>query len=199
MTNAPGPAPAGRPPEGSSKVAKPDLHESAIQQAMERPRLPQDSVARFYAAFARLDGAAMQACYAADARFDDEAFGLQGRDQIGGMWRMLCDATRAKGADVWRLEASAITDRSAHCEAHYRFSTTGRLVHNIIEAEFEIGPDGLIRRHRDRFDFWRWSRQALGAPGLLLGWTAFLRRKVRNQAAVNLAKYLAQTAGRAAA
>ena len=199
MTNAAGPAPAGRPPEGSSKVAKPDLHESAIQQAMERPRLPQDSVARFYAAFARLDGAAMQACYAADARFDDEAFGLQGREQIGGMWRMLCDATRAKGADVWRLEVRDITDRSAHWEAHYRFSVTGRIVHNIIEAEFEIGPDGLIRRHRDRFDFWRWSRQALGAPGLLLGWTAFLRRKVRNQAAANLAKYLAQTAGRAAA
>ena len=199
MTNAPEPAPAGRPPEGSSKVAKPDLHASAIQQAMERPRLPQDSVARFYAAFARLDGAAMQACYAADARFDDEAFGLQGREQIGGMWRMLCDATRAKGADVWRLEVRDITDRSAHWEAHYRFSVTGRIVHNIIEAEFEIGPDGLIRRHRDRFDFWRWSRQALGAPGLLLGWTAFLRRKVRNQAAANLAKYLAQTAGRATA
>ena len=164
---------------------------SAIQQAMERPVRAQDTIARFYAAFAKLDGAAMQACYAADARFDDEVFGLQGRDQIGGMWRMLCDATRAKGADVWRLEAREITDRSAHWEAHYRFSTTGRLVHNRIDAEFDIGPDGLIRRHRDRFDFWRWARQALGAPGLLLGWTPVLRRKVRATAAANLAKYLA--------
>ena len=172
---------------------------SAIQQAMERPQQAQDTVARFYAAFAQLDGAAMQACYATDARFDDEAFGLQGREQIGGMWRMLCDATRAKGADVWRLEASEITGRSAHWEAHYRFSATGRIVHNIVEAEFDIGPDGLIRRHRDRFDFWRWSRQALGAPGLLLGWTGLLRRKVRTQAAANLARYLASTAGRAAA
>jgi hypothetical protein len=149
------------------------------------------TIARFYAAFARLDGAAMQACYAPDATFDDEAFSLRGRDQVGGMWRMLCDATKAKGADVWRLEVSDITDASAHWEAHYRFSATGRMVHNCIDATFEFGPDGLIRSHRDRFDFWAWSRQALGTPGLLLGWTPFLRAKVRATAAGNLQKFLA--------
>ena len=149
-------------------------------------------ITQFYAAFARLDGAAMQACYTPDAAFDDEAFSLHGREQVGGMWRMLCDVTRAKGADVWRLEASAITARSAHWEAHYRFSTTGRMVHNIIEAEFEFGSDGLITRHRDRFDFWSWSRQALGPVGWALGWTPLLRNKVRAQAAKGLKTYLSQ-------
>ena len=151
----------------------------------------QATITRLYAAFAQLDGAAMQACYAPDAQFDDEAFSLRGRDQVGGMWRMLCDATRAKGADVWRLEVRDITDHSAHWEAHYRFSATGRLVHNVIDAHFEIGADGLIRRQRDSFNFWRWARQALGTPGLLLGWTGFLRRKVRLQAAANLARFMA--------
>ena len=149
------------------------------------------TIERFYAAFARLDGDAMQACYAEDASFDDEAFSLRGRTQVGGMWRMLCSATRAKGADVWQLEVRDITDRSAHWEAHYRFSATGRMVHNIIEADIQCGPDGLIQRHRDSFDFWRWSRQALGTPGLLLGWTPFLRAKVRATAAGNLQKFLA--------
>ena len=51
--------------------------------------------------------------------------------------------------------------------------------------------DGLIVEHRDRFDFWRWSRQALGAPGLLLGWTPMLRNKVRAQAATKLALFRA--------
>ena len=153
------------------------------------------TIERFYAAFARLDGDAMQACYAEDAEFDDEAFSLRGRAQVGGMWRMLCGATRAKGADVWRLEVRDITDRSAHWEAHYRFSTTGRLVHNSVEADIQCGPDGLIRIHRDRFDFWRWSRQALGTPGLLLGWTPFLRAKVRSTAAANLQKFLATPPG----
>jgi hypothetical protein len=150
------------------------------------------TIERFYAAFARLDGAAMQACYAPDARFDDEVFALQGARQIGGMWRMLCEATRTQGAAHWRLEASAITERSAHWEAHYLFSATGRLVHNRIDAEFGFDETGLITHHCDRFDFWAWSRQALGTPGLLLGWSPWLRAKVRAQAMSRLERHLAR-------
>jgi ketosteroid isomerase-like protein len=149
------------------------------------------TIERLYAAFERLDADAMAACYAPDARFDDEAFSLRGRESIGAMWAMLCDAVKAKGRDVWRLEASAITERGAHWEATYRFSATGRLVHNVIDAEFEFDAAGSITHHRDRFDFWRWARQALGAPGLLLGWTPLLRAKVRAQAAKNLERFVA--------
>lgn len=65
------------------------------------------------------------------------------------------------------------------------------MVHNVIDSRFIFDPQGLIRTQRDSFDFWAWSRQALGAPGLLLGWTPFLHNKVRAQAAANLRKYLA--------
>ncbi|MDH4050479.1 MAG: nuclear transport factor 2 family protein [Rubrivivax sp.] len=147
---------------------------------------------RFYSAFAALDADAMQACYTPGARFRDEAFTLDGAEQIGAMWHMLCDAVRAQGSDVWRLEAAAIDADAehgrAHWEAHYRFSATGRQVHNVIDAEFEF-HDGLIRAHTDRFPFWRWSRQALGAPGWLLGWTPWLQARVRAQAMHNLARY----------
>lgn len=147
---------------------------------------------RFYTAFAALDADAMQACYAPDARFRDEAFTLQGAAQVGGMWRMLCEATKAKGRDVWRLEFSGIeaddTQGRAHWEAHYRFSATGRMVHNVIDGAFCF-RDGRIVEHVDRFDFWRWSRQALGTPGLLLGWSPMLRHKVRATAAANLEKF----------
>ncbi|RYF76464.1 MAG: nuclear transport factor 2 family protein [Comamonadaceae bacterium] len=154
----------------------------------------QATIERFYAAFARLDADTMAACYADDARFDDEAFSLSGRREVGGMWRMLCEATRAKGADVWQLrwrdvEADAQAG-TAHWDARYRFSSTGRMVHNAIDSSFTFDAGGLIATQRDRFDFWRWSRQALGAPGLLLGWTPFLRAKVRKTAALNLAKFL---------
>lgn len=151
---------------------------------------------RFYAAFAQLDHATMQACYAPDATFDDEAFSLKGREQIGGMWRMLATATRKNGAENWKLESSGIEadDKGgrAHWEAHYIFSATGRKVHNIIDGTFTFTPEGLIATHRDRFNFWNWSRQALGTPGLLLGWSPSLKRKVRSTAAGNLAKFLAQ-------
>jgi ketosteroid isomerase-like protein len=149
-------------------------------------------VRRFYAAFAALDAGTMQACYAGDAAFRDEAFTLQGADQIGAMWRMLCTATEARGRDGWRLEVSDIeadAERGrAHWEAHYRFGAAGRRVHNRIDAEFRF-RDGLIVAHHDRFPFWRWSRQALGLPGLLLGWTPFLQNKVRAQAMASLARF----------
>jgi hypothetical protein len=152
--------------------------------------MSQATIERFYAAFAQLDGEAMQACYAEDATFDDEAFSLKGRREVGGMWRMLCDATKAKGRDHWKLQVSQVTPNSAHWEAHYKFSATGRLVLNKIDARFEFNPQGLITRHRDRFNFWTWSRQALGLPGLLLGWSPFLKAKVRATAAGNLKRYL---------
>jgi ketosteroid isomerase-like protein len=144
---------------------------------------------RFYAAFADLDAAGMRACYAQQAVFRDPVFRLQGAEQVGAMWSMLCDAARTQGREVWRLDATGIEAGDqrgrAHWEAHYRFSATGRMVHNLIDAEFEFA-DGLIVQHHDRFDFWRWSRQALGAPGWLLGWSPFLQRKVQAQAMANL-------------
>jgi len=154
-----------------------------------------DTITKFYAAFAQLDAEAMAACYADDVSFDDEVFSLRGKTQTMGMWRMLCEATRAKGRDVWKLDCSGVeadgqTGR-AHWDARYRFSATGRMVLNRIDAAFTFNPKGLIVTHRDRFNFWAWSRQALGTPGLLLGWTPFLRNKVRRTAGANLRKFMA--------
>ena len=151
---------------------------------------------RLVAAFARLDGDAMAACHSAIASFQDEAFSLQGQRQIGGMWRTLCSATGERGRAAWKLDLRRLTDRSAHREAQrkacYRFNASGRLVHKRIDAEFDLDAAGLAQRHRDRFDFWRWSRQALGLPGRLLGSTPFLRNKVHAQAAATLQLYVAK-------
>lgn len=154
--------------------------------------MSKQTIERLYAAFARLDGEAMQACYAANASFEDEVFKLSGAREIGAMWRMLCQAAKASPETRahWKLATSSVTDRSAHWDANYIFSATGRPVLNRIDAEFEFDKRGLIVKHRDRFDFWAWSRQALGAPGWLLGWTPFLRNKVRAQAAANLRRSL---------
>jgi ketosteroid isomerase-like protein len=141
---------------------------------------------RFYEAFGRRDHAAMGACYRADAHFSDPVFTDLHGPQVSAMWRMLC--TRA--TDL-RIEASRITadDRcgSSHWEAWYRFSGTGRPVHNRIEAEFTF-ESGLIATHRDRFDLYRWTRQALGLKGLLLGWAPPTQRAIRSTAARGLAR-----------
>jgi len=156
----------------------------------------EQTLRRLYDAFARLDADTMAGCYASDATFDDEAFSLRGAREIGGMWKMLCGGTKAKGAAVWKLsyrdvEADA-TQGKAHWDAHYLFSATGRTVDNSIDSRFTFTPEGLIATQRDRFDFWRWSRQALGTPGLLLGWSPMLKNKVRATAATNLQAFLAR-------
>lgn len=151
-----------------------------------------DTIRRFYAAFAQRDWRSMGSCYADDVHFTDPVFDLHG-DAARAMWRMLCE----RGSDL-RIEASGIEasgDRGrAHWDAWYTFSTTGRPVHNVIDAEFTL-RDGLIVRHVDRFDFWRWSRQALGAPGVLLGWSGALRRKVQGNARIALDGFVARAGG----
>lgn len=144
-------------------------------------------IERFYRAFANRDAAGMAACYHADARFSDPAFpNLSGAD-IGAMWAMLCARAQEFSLEFSGVHADGDRGR-AHWEPRYRFARTGRMVHNIIDAEFRF-QDGLIIEHRDRFSFWRWARQALGPAGLVLGWTPFLRGKVQAEAAKGLAMW----------
>jgi ketosteroid isomerase-like protein len=141
----------------------------------------------FYAAFDRSDGDAMAACYAPDARFCDPAFGELRGPEVGGMWRMLTG--RAEDLDVELAEHDADeTTGTAHWIAHYTFRT-GRPVVNDIQAEFRF-ENGLIAEHDDSFDFYKWSRQALGPPGLLLGWTPLLRAKVQKEARAGLDEFM---------
>ncbi|HWZ28627.1 MAG TPA: nuclear transport factor 2 family protein [Gemmatimonadales bacterium] len=142
----------------------------------------------FYAALQRRDGAALGAAYAPDARFEDAVFTLSGWE-VPAMWRMLC----ARAVDL-RVEFRDVrVDRdsgSAHWEAWYTFSPTGRPVHNIIDATMTL-RGGKILTHHDRFDFRRWSAQALGLTGRLFGWTPMLHAAVRRRSARALATYAA--------
>lgn len=142
---------------------------------------PTETIRAFYEAFGRRDHAAMAACYAPGATFSDPVFPDLRGQRIAAMWRMLCE----RGTDL-RLRADAITADAGHgsarWEAWYTFAATGRPVHNIIHARFEF-RDGLILRHRDSFDLYRWARQALGLRGVLLGWAPPVQAAIRRQAA----------------
>ncbi|PLV16483.1 nuclear transport factor 2 family protein [Pseudomonas guariconensis] len=144
-------------------------------------------ITRFYQAFQRLDAEAMVACYSDDITFNDPVFGTLRRREVGDMWRML--TSRAKNFSLAFDSVSANQDGgNAHWVARYLFTQTGRTVVNDIQARFVI-RDGLICQHDDSFDLWRWSRQALGLPGLLLGWSPLLQNKVRQQAFKGLRTY----------
>jgi ketosteroid isomerase-like protein len=148
------------------------------------PNENDELIQRFYAAFGRGDGEAMAACYTPDARFDDPVFpGLTGSEP-GDMWRML--TARAADLEIELREHAAEGDTGhAHWIATYTFTQTGRPVVNDVRATFRF-RDGLIAEHRDEFSFHKWSKQALGAPGLLLGWTPIIRNATRKKARAGL-------------
>jgi hypothetical protein len=73
--------------------------------------------------------------------------------------------------------------------ATYTFSQTGRRVVNKGKAFFKFS-EGRIAEHQDDFDLWKWSRQALGISGILLGWTPFMHRKIRQKAGRSLEKFM---------
>lgn len=140
---------------------------------------------RFHSALSRKDWATMATCYADDARFSDPIFPDLDAVEVRAMWMMLLSS----GTDLrftFTVEQESATEGRCVCEAIYTFGKSGRPVHNIIHSSFEL-RDGLIFRQRDRFNFWRWSRQALGTTGWLLGWTPILRNKVRKVMAKRLA------------
>ena len=142
-------------------------------------------VHRFYGAFQKLDAKTMNQCYAPDATFSDPVFPNLKSSDCQTMWSML--TTRARKfelsyCDIQEVEKNLV---EAHWEAHYDFSATGRRVHNVIDASIRL-RDGFFVEHVDRFDLWRWSRQALGPVGLLLGWSPVVRSKIRRQAAAGL-------------
>lgn len=146
-------------------------------------------ISRFYQAFQRLDAETMAACYAEDVAYSDPVFGDLHGHEAGDMWRLL--ASRAQQFSL-TFEAVQADERqgSARWVASYLFSQTGRTVVNRIQARF-VFSDGKIVEHRDHFDLWRWSRQALGLKGLLLGWLPPVRAAIRRQALQGLAAFRA--------
>jgi ketosteroid isomerase-like protein len=134
----------------------------------------------FYTAFKNRDPEKMIACYAPDVWFSDPVFRDLRGPRAGAMWRML--AERASSLEVTFSDVLADdTTGSAHWEARYLFSATGRKVHNIIDARFEL-RDGKITRHADTFDLWRWSGMALGPKGKLLGWAPPIKNAIHKTA-----------------
>jgi ketosteroid isomerase-like protein len=148
----------------------------------------EEIIRKFYTAFNDRDYATMQSCYHDDATFSDPVFPNLNSKQVKAMWQMLL--TSSKDIQVTFSDVKTNDDAgSCRWDAYYTFSQTNRKVHNIIYAQFKF-KDGLIFSHRDHFDFWRWSRMALGTPGLLLGWTPMLKTKVQKTAHAKLEKYM---------
>jgi len=148
----------------------------------------EELVQTFYNAFARLDYATMQSCYSQDPVFNDPVFGILEGDEVRAMWEMLC-----RNARNFSLTCENIIVDGEYCTcnwtATYLFSKTGRRVMNKVKAHMRIENE-KITEHTDEFDIYKWSRQALGVTGLLLGWSGYLKNKIRSDAKTKLYSFM---------
>jgi ketosteroid isomerase-like protein len=149
-------------------------------------------IEKFYTSFKQRDPDGMVACYADTVWFSDPVFRDLRGPRAGAMWRML--AERASGLELTFGDITADdTTGRAHWEARYVFLATGRKVHNVIDARFEL-QGGKITRHADTFDLWKWAGMALGAKGKLLGWSPPVKNAIHKFAVRGLDAYEAKRA-----
>ena len=150
----------------------------------------EEVIQKFYTAFSKLEYPVMQNCYAGNAIFNDPVFGILHGDEIKAMWQMLC----INAKDFSLLFDSPEADEeygTCNWTAGYTFSKTGKKVVNKVKAHMRL-QQGNIIEHTDDFSIYQWSRQALGLPGILLGWSGYMKNKIRHEALRSLHTFMSK-------
>ena len=150
-------------------------------------------VTRFYDCFARLDAQGMNACLHPEISFSDPVFPNLRGPQVASMWSMLmASAARHPEAFQLKYEFVFLEERKAqvHWQASYLYGGS-RQVRNKVLATMSFW-DGKIVRHVDGFNFYAWSKQALGLSALVLGWHAKYRSAVQAAAGKQLSIFMGQ-------
>jgi ketosteroid isomerase-like protein len=149
----------------------------------------EEIISGFYSAFQQRDHRTMNAYYHTDIVFFDPVFGLLEGEKVRAMWEMLC--TNAKDFRLEFGNITALDDEYYTCDwmASYTFSKTGRRVINKVKAHMRLA-DGKIVEHSDGFSVHKWSMQALGFSGWLLGWNSFFQNRIKRSARVSLERFM---------
>ncbi len=150
----------------------------------------QQLITSFYQSFQNKDYLTMQNYFADEAVFNDEVFINLNAMEVKAMWEMLCKRGKDLQIEFSHIQANEKTG-SAEWKASYTFSKTNKKVVNHIIAKFSFS-NGKITKHTDKFNFYAWASQALGFTGVLLGWSSFLKNKVRQGARKNLNDFMSR-------
>jgi len=135
-------------------------------------------ITKFYTSFSNGNYKKMLECYHKDIIFEDAVFGKLKGDKAFKMWEMLL--SQKKGETIINFDNVQATAESgkANWVAEYYYGDKKRKIINRVSAEFKF-KDGKIIQHIDSFDLWKWTKQALGIAGLLIGWTPFIKNKIQ--------------------
>ena len=146
-------------------------------------------ISNFYTSFKSLNADGMNTCYSDEIVFFDPVFELLEGNQAKAMWRMLCKNARDFSLTFGNIKDMGDDYYTCDWVATYTFSQTGRRVVNNVKAHMKM-LDGKIVEHSDGFSLHKWSSQALGLSGRLLGWNSFFQRKIKNASRKKLLAYI---------
>ena len=153
-------------------------------------RTNEQLIYKFFKAFQNKDYKTMQQCYADNARFSDPVFPSLKAEEVSAMWEMFCLKSKDLIVEFRNISANE-TKGKAEWTAVYTFSPTGKEVVNNVYSNFTF-RDGKITRHTDYFDFYKWSKQALGLKGALLGWTPFVKTAIQEAGMKSLNEFISR-------
>lgn len=135
-------------------------------------------IEKFYTSFAQLDAMGMASCYHENIHFLDPDFGNLRGKEASKMREILI--RRSKGnlavtfSDVWAEDGYG----GASWKAKYKYGN--RPVINQIKARFKFSKEEIIEQN-DSFNVWKWSNQALGVAGFLIGWTTVFQSTLQKK------------------
>ncbi|SFC30048.1 Ketosteroid isomerase-related protein [Algibacter lectus] len=135
-------------------------------------------IEKFYTSFSNGNFEGMLECYHKDVVFEDAVFGRLEGESAFKMWEMLLSQKKGDTKISFNnIEANAETGK-ANWVAEYFYGEKKRKVINEVSTAFKF-KDGKIIEHFDTFDLWKWTKQAMGTPGYLLGWTSYMKSKIQ--------------------
>lgn len=146
-------------------------------------------IEKFYTSFSNGNALEMTECYHKDIIFQDPAFGTLKGNRACNMWEMLL----SRSAETTKISFDNIhtnqDNGAANWKAEYLYGDKKRKVINNVKSQFKF-KEGKIIQHIDTFNLWKWSRQALGIPGYLLGWTPLMKNKIQKTTHKQLDKFI---------
>ncbi|WP_066220933.1 nuclear transport factor 2 family protein [Formosa haliotis] len=149
-------------------------------------------ITKFYTSFSNGDINGMLACYHKEVVFQDPVFGKLKGERAFKMWEMLLSQKKETTIITFQDVQATTECGSANWVATYLYGDKKRKVTNRVHANFKF-KDGKIIEHIDTFDLWTWTKQAMGVPGYLLGWTAFMKHKIQETTNKNLDRFIEKT------
>ena len=142
-------------------------------------------VDRLFEALRRADASVIDACYHPQISYSDSVFEDLRGARVALRWRMLLQQ-----ADGFSLEHGLVfaDERKAQVQWTADYRLRGKRIRVPILSTLAIWDD-LIVRQVDEYNFWQYSRQAQGIPGLLLGGLEPFQKIVRRRARRDLERF----------